>query len=308
MIATFVRRRRHLDEPAPLGQRLVMTRTGIVLGTLLLFAQLAAAQTDSAFRVALEVKSQGVTMRAPLFVAAGPGPHTTLVTLKGFPGGNSHELSRFMQQRGINSIILNFRGQYESDGTYDVAGTAQDAAALIAFLRSDSARRAFRIDPQRIVISGQSAGSFAALSATAADESIRCASLVVPFNWAIPLLDMKRSPLVRSAMVTQLNGIAARNANAVRLDTAFVTRSVDNAESLDLRSVAAKLRGRNMLLVGALRDGTAPLAGHFNPLRDSLRAVQAVVRDTTFDDNHELSSSRDAFYALLADWVRDCAR
>jgi alpha/beta superfamily hydrolase len=266
------------------------------------------AQADTAFSVLLEVKSQGVTMRAPLFVAAGPGPHPTLITFKGFPGGNSSALSRFMQDRGINSVILNFRGQYESDGTYDVAGTALDAAAFVAFLKSDSAVRAFRIDPRRIAISGQSAGSFAALSATANDATIRCSSLVVPFNWAVPLLDMRRSPLVRSAMVAQLNTIAARNTEAVRLDSAFASRSVDIAEQLDLRTAAMKLQGRQMLLVGAKKDATAPLALHFNPVLDSLRKGQAVVRDTTFDDDHNLTGSRDEFFTLQADWIRSCTR
>ena len=268
----------------------------------------AFAQSDSAFRVVLEVSSQGVTMRAPLFVAAGSDSRPTLITLKGFPGGNSHELSRYLQARGINSIILNFRGQYESDGTYDVAGTAQDATALIAYLRSDSVQRKFRIDPRRIAISGQSAGSFATLTAAANDSSIRCVSLIVPFNWAIPLLDMRRSPLVRSAMAAQLNNIASRDPSAVRVDTAFASRHVDIAESLDLRSIAPRLTGRDMLLVGALRDATAPVALHFNPVRDSLRAVSVTVRDTAFDDNHNLSGSRDALFAMVGDWTRDCAR
>jgi predicted alpha/beta-fold hydrolase len=274
----------------------------------LAFPHAAIAQVDTAFSIQLEVKSQGVTMRAPLFVAAGRGPHPTLITFKGFPGGNSSELSRFMQEQGINSVILNFRGQYESDGTYDVAGTTIDAAALVAFLKSDSAVWTFRIDPNRIAISGQSAGSLAALSATANDVTIRCASLVVPFNWAIPLLDMRRSPLVRSAMVAQLNTIAARNADAVRLDSAFASRSVDMAEQLDLRTAALRLQGRHMLLVGAKQDATAPIALHFNPVLDSLRSARAIVRDTTFDDNHNLSGSKDAFFALQAEWVKTCAR
>jgi hypothetical protein len=268
----------------------------------------AAAQTDSAFSVPVEVKSEGVTMRATLFVAAGRGPHATHVTLKGFPGGRTSDFQGFMQSRGINAIAINFRGQHESDGTYDVAGTAADAAAFIAFLRSDSARRAFRIDPQRIVVSGQSAGSFAALETAASDQSIRCVSLTVPFNWALPLLEMRKNPIIRTAMANQLNSIANRTPPVVRLDTAFASRSIDMAEALDLRAVAPRLKGRSVLLIGALRDGTAPLATHFNPVRDSLKNTGSVVRNTTFDDTHDLSSSRSAVYDLFAAWVAQCAR
>jgi hypothetical protein len=280
----------------------------MLMAALLVAPASAAAQSDSAFSVPLEVKSQGITMRATLFVAAGPGPHATHVTLKGFPDGNSPVFQKFMQSRGFNAIALNFRGQHDSDGTYDVAGTAADAATLITFLRSDSARRAYRIDPQRIVLSGQSAGSYATLATAAADQSIRCVSLTVPFNWALPLLDMRRSPIVRAAMANQLNSIANRTPPVVRLDTAFVSRSIEMADSLDLRAVAPRLKGRNILLIGAQRDGTAPVATHFNPVRDSLKKTGSVVRDTTFDETHDLSPSRSAVYELASAWARQCAR
>jgi predicted esterase len=284
------------------------TLLSLPVALILIVPTSAIAQSDSALSVPLEVKSEGITMRATLFVAAGPGPHATHVTLKGFPGGTSSDFQRFMQSRGVNAIAINFRGQHDSDGTYDVAGTATDAAAFIAFLRSDSARRAFRIDPQRIVLTGQSAGSFAALSTAASDQSIRCVSLTVPFNWALPLLQMRSSPIVRTAMANQLNTIVNRTPPVVRLDTAFATRSMDMAESLDLRAVAPRLKGRNILMIGAQRDGTAPLATHFNPVRDSLKNTGSVVRDTTFDDTHNLPASQSAVYELLATWVGACAR
>jgi dienelactone hydrolase len=284
------------------------TSTRVLAALLLIAPATAGAQSDSAFSVPLAVQSQGVTMRATLFVAAGPGPHATHVTLKGFPGGSASDFQRFMQTRGVNAIAINFRGQQESDGTYDVAGTAADAAAWIAYLKSDSARRVFRVDPQRIVVSGQSAGSYAALSTAAADQSLRCVALTVPFNWALPLLDMRRSPIVRTAMANQLNSIVNRTPPAVRLDTGFTSRSIDMAESLDLRVVAPRLKGKKVLMMGAQRDGTAPLATHFNPVRDSLKSTGSVVRDTTFDDTHDLPASRSAVYDLLVAFVQECAR
>lgn len=266
----------------------------------------ALAQADSAFSVPVEVTSQGVTMRATFFVAAGPGPHATMVVLKGFPGGNQNDFARFMQSRGFNAVAMNFRGQGESEGTYDVAGTARDAAAFVAFLKSDSVRRTLRIDPRRIVLSGQSAGSFATLSAAAVDESIQCVSLTVPFNWALPLLDARGNPVVQSAMAAQVNAIAARSPRAVRVDSMFVRRSLDAVDSIDLRRAAARLKGRRILMIGAGRDATAPMPLHFDPVRDSLRLAPNAVRDTTFDDAHNLNASVPVVYDLLADWALRC--
>lgn len=267
----------------------------------------ANAQSDTAFNVPIEVKSQGVTLRAILHVAAGPGPHATFVVLKGFPGGRSQAFPAFMQSKGFNAISPNFRGQLESDGTYDVAGTAADVTAIVDYLRSDSAQRAYRIDPRRIAIAGTSAGSYAALSAAAADESVRCVALVVPFNWAIPLLEMRNNPLVRTAMVGQLQSIT-NGSSAVRLDTAFVSRTIDDAEAVDLRSAATRLRDHDVLMIGAQRDQTAPLDTHFQPVRDALRAAQATVRDTILDDTHNLPATTQTVFELTATWMHGCVR
>ena len=267
-----------------------------------------SAQADSAFSEPIEVKSKGVTLRATLFVAPGPGPHATLVSLKGFPGGTSTSLQSFLQSKGFNAIAINFRGQQESDGTYDVAGTPADAAAFITFLRSDSARRRFRIDPRRIGVSGTSAGSFGALTTAANDASIKCTALVVPYNFAVTLLPLRNNPLARTAMAAQLQTMTNATPPPVRLDSGFVNRTVDAAASLDLRQVATRLPGRNVFMIGAAKDETAPLNTHFMPVRDGLKTAQAVVRDTILDDTHNLPASGPAVFDLVAGWFGHCAR
>ena len=283
----------------------VLTR--FVTALVLAVPVLAKAQADTAFSVPIEVKSQGVTLRATMHVAAGAGPHATLVSTKGFPGNNSQAFSTFLQSRGFNAISMNFRGQQQSDGMYDVAGTPADAAAIIAFLRSDSARRAFRIDPKRIAISGTSAGSFAALSAAADDESIGCLALIVPFNWTVLLVEMRKSPVTRSAVAAQAQSIMNSRVPPVRLDSTFATRTLDNAESYDLRGPAGRLKGRSVFMIGAAQDETAPVNTHFNPVRDLLRSVEAVVRDTMLDDTHNLPNSGDRVFDLIAAWLGTCA-
>ncbi|HEX6316101.1 MAG TPA: CocE/NonD family hydrolase [Gemmatimonadaceae bacterium] len=249
-----------------------------------------------------------MTLRATLFVAQGPGPHPTLVSLKGFPGSGSTEFPRYLQSKGFNAVAMNFRGQLASDGTYDIGGTPDDATALIAYLRSDSARRAFRIDPQRIAISGTSAGSFGALSAAARDPSLRCVALIVPFNWTVTLVSMRDNPLLRTAMTTQVEAIGKWPDPPVRLDSAFATRTLANAESYDLRAVAPRLGGRSVFLIGARYDSTARLATHFEPVRDSLRVAKAMVRDTILDDNHNLTGTGERVFDVMAAWMGSCAR
>lgn len=290
-----------------------MTDAAVRLFVLLSVPSLAVAQgvtgSDSAFRAPIEVMSQGTTLRADMYVAAGPGPHPTIVAFKGFPGGNSPALSRFLQAQGFNAISVNFRGQNESDGLYTVGGTAADAAAVIAFLRTDSARRAFRVDTKRLSILGTSAGSWATLRAAADDPSLQCLALVVPFNWTFIGIEARSNGNTRAMMEGQARQLASRSPSPVRLPASFVTTLIDSAESFDLRQAATRLPGRRVLMVGAQQDSTAPIATHFGPVLSALRnAPVAAVRDTIFDDEHNMSASSDQVFALVARWMSDCQR
>lgn len=269
----------------------------------------AQGAADSAFMAAVEIANNGGVMRANVYVAAGPGPHQTVVVLKGFPGSNSPAVPLFLQFAGFNAVDVNFHGQLASDGLYTIGGTAADALAVIAFLRGDSARRVYRVDPGRVAIMATSAGSFAGLTATAEDPGIRCLALVVPFNWAIVGTAARTNAAMRSNLDAQAQQLAARVPPPVRLAPAFVATLVDSATSFDLRQAAARLSGRSVLMIGAQQDATAPIDSHFAPVVSALRRLpSATVRDTIVDDGHYLTATGNQLLGLVTRWLPDCQR
>ena len=140
----------------------------LALGPALARAQAAPVRAPAdSFTAIVAVPSQGDTLRGFIRVAQGAGPHLTVVLLQGFPGSANPPLPAVMQAAGFNGVGFNFRGVRASDGFYTVQGTIADAKAMVAFLRSDSARRLWRVDPDRIVLIGGSAGTLSALRATA---------------------------------------------------------------------------------------------------------------------------------------------
>jgi acetyl esterase/lipase len=183
---------------------------------------------------------------------------------------------------------------------------ADDAGAAVAFLRRDSVSRALRINPQRITLVGGSAGTLGALRATAADPTLRCVAAIVPFNWTLAGLAARRdSTMLRGYRATIAN-LTNRPQPPIRTDSDFVTAIVRDAESYDLRVVAGSLRDRNVYLVGAQNDETAPLMEHFYPLVQAARAAPAaMVRDTIVSDGHSLTSTFTAVFAATSRWLRE---
>jgi pimeloyl-ACP methyl ester carboxylesterase len=267
----------------------------------------ATARSDTGFTTPIEVSSNGATLRATMHVAAGSGPRPTVVSIKGFPGNNSQDFPTFLRSRGFNAVAINLRGQLESDGQYTVGGSPSDAAAVVSYLREDHARRTFGVDPDRIIIVGTSAGSFAALRAAASDASIKCVALIVPFNWTLAGVSA-RSDAGRQDLEAAAQRITQQSPPPVRLSDTFVQTLIDSAETFDLRKAAAGLTRRNVLMVGAKNDATAPMSTHFEPVVSVLRGARAVVRDTTFEDSHNLPNSLPAIFDLFARWASACAR
>jgi hypothetical protein len=264
-----------------------------------------ASRADSAFAARIEVTSAAVTLRGTVFVAAGSSPHATVVHLQGFPGGRSTAFEEYLQSQGFNAVSVFVRGQQTSDGLYSVSGMPDDAAAVVAFLRTDGARRAYRINSDHITLVGGSAGSFGALRATSLDPGLRCVAAIVPFNWTLAGLAARRDTTLRQGYHALIANLTSRPEPPIRTDASFVSDVVDNAERHDLRIAARSLRDRKVFLVGAQNDETAPLAEHFLPLVEATRSAPgATVRDTIVTDTHALPGTiRDVFAATVR-WLR----
>ena len=102
----------------------------------------------------------GVEVPARLFIAAGAGPHPTVLLLHGFPGTELNlDLARVLQRAGWNVLAIHYRGVWGAPGRFSFNHTIEDAHAALAWLRSPAAS-AYGIDPRKIVALGHSMGGF----------------------------------------------------------------------------------------------------------------------------------------------------
>lgn len=266
----------------------------------------AAAQTTAAdsFTTTIEFPVQGVTLRAQIHVARGAGPHPTIVEVKGFQQAEGW-VAPYAPAQGMNGVTLDFRGQNASEGLYSPEYTPADLAGLVALLRTDRARREWRVDPARLVVVGSSAGTLAALTTLGADPGISCGGAMVPFNWGIAGMMARADSGIRR----QFDGVAAGvNPERLRVEPDLVQRVMDHAEAINARTAATRLGGKVVFLIGAQRDDTAPLMLHFHPLVTAARDAPArLVRDTIMDDTHNLSDTWQAALGTLYRWIgSDC--
>lgn len=264
----------------------------------------APAITTDSFTTTVELPVAGVTVRAQIHVAPGPGPHPTIVEVKGFQQADGWVAPRAPAQ-GYNGVSLDFRGQNASGGLYSPEYTPTDLAALVALLRTDRARHEWRVDPARLIVVGTSAGTLAALTTLGDDQAVSCGGAIVPFNWGIAGTMARADTGIRRQFEEVAAGV---DRTRVRLEPDMVGRIIDQADAISTEAAAGRLAGKVVFLAGAQRDQTAPLVLHFQPLVAAARDGGArLVRDTIVNDTHQLPDTWQAVVSALYRWVgSDC--
>jgi pimeloyl-ACP methyl ester carboxylesterase len=111
----------------------------------------------------LHIPSHGVNINGLIYSPPGAGPHPTLVICHGLPGNEKNlDLAQAVRRAGWNAVTFNYRGSWGSPGQFRFAHNPQDAAAVLAFLRTPTNAAKYGIDTQRMVLAGHSMGGWVA--------------------------------------------------------------------------------------------------------------------------------------------------
>jgi len=131
----------------------------------------------------LHIPSGGVEINGLAYLAAGPGPHPTLVLLHGLPGNEKNlDLAQAVRRAGWNAITFNYRGSWGSPGRFTFAGNLEDAPNVLAYLRRPDISAKLRIDASRIVIAGHSMGGWVAAHTAERDQHLIGTILICAAN------------------------------------------------------------------------------------------------------------------------------
>ena len=120
----------------------------------------------------LLIPSHGVGMNALLFVAAGKGPHPTVILMHGLPGNERNlDLAQAIRRAGWDVLTFTYRGAWGSPGNFSISNAMEDTQAALDFGRSEAGAK-LGIDPRHIVLAGHSMGGATAAATAARNKGI----------------------------------------------------------------------------------------------------------------------------------------
>jgi pimeloyl-ACP methyl ester carboxylesterase len=264
-------------------------------------------------------------MNALFFLAAGEGPHPTMLLLHGLPGNERNlDLAQAVRRSGWNVLTFTYRGAWGSEGRFSIGHAVEDAAAALAFLRSPAAVSDYGVDTGRIVVAGHSMGGFAAAAVAAGDgvELRPDASPKAPLAGLI-LLDAWDTARTAEEMVAA--GDKGRAAFIAGFDdighSLGPVTAADLADELarsgrsrDLRAMAPQLARLPLLTVYATHGGAAenkalaaeiaracPVRSGWPGCRDRFKAVE-------IDSDHAFADARIRLASEVVGWLQALQR
>lgn len=258
-----------------------------------LFSDPPTTATPRARMEVLHVPSGGVEINAVAYLAAGPGPHPTIVICHGLPGNEKNlDLAQALRRAGWNAISFNYRGSWGSPGAYRFAQNPDDARAVLAHLRRADVAARLGIDTGRIVLAGHSMGGWVTAMVAAEDKGLAGAILISAANMGLRG-DASRAELVAMS-AGNMEGLAGTS------PTIMADEMIARAADFDARPRAASL-ARQPLLVLTSDDGLKP---HTDPIAAAARAAGGQVSEAHQATDHSWSDARLALAERVYTWLQ----
>lgn len=244
----------------------------------------------------LHIPSGGVQINGLAYIAAGAGPHPTVVLAHGLPGNEKNiDLAQAIRRSGWNAVIFNYRGSWGSPGTFSFKGNVDDAKAVLAYVRDPANAARLRTDPKRLIIMGHSMGGWVTSQVAGADPGLAGAALISAADMsrmaAAPLAN--RVQLARENMET-LAGVTAES-------------MAEQITGLGGDSFAAAAPGLTKIPVLVLNsdDGLAPQT---EALFMDLKTRGGRARIVHVKTDHSWNSARIRLQAEVLNWLATLPR
>lgn len=198
----------------------------------------------------LHIPSGGVEINAVAYIAAGLGPHPTLVLCHGWPGNEKNlDLAQAVRRAGWNVVTFNYRGSWGSPGNFRFAQNPEDARAVLAYLRQPAVAAKLGVNLQQLVLMGHSMGGWVTTLVAGADDGLLGAGLISAANMGV-MRGLDRPGIVK--MATENSETLAGTSPEMMAD-----ELVANRQKFDFLQAAPGLAGKSLLVLSS-DDGLAP--------------------------------------------------
>ena len=242
----------------------------------------------------VHIPSGKVAINGVVYIAAGAGPHPTVVLCHGLPGNEKNlDLAQAMRRAGWTVITFNYRGSWGSPGDYRLAQNLEDADAVLAFTRDPANAAKLRLDPKRLVIVGHSMGGWVTALTAAHDKNLLGAGMISAGNMGV----IGGLPREQAVGLLRSNGMEAL---AGTTPEQMADEIIASKDRFDFAKAAPLLLQTNLFVLTS-NDG---LAGMSDALTGAIKAGGGTkLRTLHVATDHSWSDARIRLHSEILNWL-----
>ncbi|MDO9363754.1 MAG: alpha/beta fold hydrolase [Sphingopyxis sp.] len=252
---------------------------------------------DKAHPAAMEVvhiPSGKVAINGVVYIAAGAGPHPTVILCHGLPGNEkSLDLAQAIRRAGWTVITFNYRGSWGSPGDYRFVQNLEDADAVLAFARDPANATKLRIDPKRLVIMGHSMGGWVTAMTAAHDKALLGAAMISAGNMGW----LGKLPRDQAVKALRSNGTEALAGTTPEI---MADELIANVDRFDFVKAAPQL-AQTKLLVLTSDDGLAEMSDALTTA--VAKAGGKSLKTVHVTTDHSWSDARIRLQSEILNWL-----
>jgi len=261
--------------------------------------------------VSIDLRNNDFKLDAKFYAADKGFSAPTVILLHGFPGNanSPYGLAERLNKNGINILVFNYEGSFNSEGTFSWENCMNDIGAAISFLKQKKNIQQFSIDTTKIIACGCSLGAALALSASVHNSEIRKIIAVAGGNdLSIYLQKMKRDPVFQAALEKRIAASAIPN-GPIKGDSVYIHnyfgQIMSDYEHFDLIKNAEKLKDREIFFITGWLDTTVPMEEFIIPAYRHLKTLNPEsVSIIALETDHFFTNKRDELANAVIEWIK----
>jgi len=263
----------------------------------------AAPQTENPPTVReLTITSFGKRLTGFSYLAAGAGPHPTILLLHGFPGNEKNlDVAQAMRSKGWNVVFFHYRGAWGSEGEFSFSGSEEDVTSVLNYMNDEKNAEYLRIDRDRISLVGHSMGGHMAVAGILDNPQVKCsvvydgANLGAYSRARFSSEDASTAWEAYSDTLFMLNGWSGKKA---------MKEFKEKGPQLDLIERVNTLNGRPVLFIAA-DSAVISLNKMILPLVEAMKATKdSKISYELISDGHSFSASRQKLIDSTAKFLQ----
>lgn len=250
-------------------------------------------------------RSNGSIVRGYFFPSKRTPALATILFTQGFPGIEGDELiCERLAQANTNVLTFNYRGTFQSQGTFSFSHAIDDIGAAIQTLKYPELQERYSIDGEKLILGGWSFGSGLVPAAAVRNPEISKIFCISGRNFGAEARRIHQDDEYAQEVFNNLVSIRKPNGPATFQDD-LLDDLIGNQENLDPQVIAPYLRNYEVLLIGGWMDQVSTIENHLIPFYRSLtEAGNKRVRIEALHADHEFRSCKNDLVNCILEWIQ----